>query len=84
MIVETVIKRTFEVGDLFIFTGKPLSGSAYTKGDFLLIKAFKHLGHIYHTKRLITGECQSARGSDDYLNREMDAGVLSYMGKVVK
>lgn len=28
----TTVTRQFEVGDLFIFVGEPVSGDAYTKG----------------------------------------------------
>lgn len=83
MKIETITKRTFQVGDLFFFTGKPVSGDAYTVGDFLLIWRVSSQGIKFTTAGTLSGACRSATGDADYINREMDAGVLEYQGNVL-
>lgn len=83
MKTETITKRTFQVGDLFFFTGKPVSGGAYTVGDFLLIQRIPPRGIKFTTAETLSGACHSATGDADYINREMDAGVLEYQGNVL-
>lgn len=76
--------RTFEVGDMFIFTGTPVCGDAYKQGGFLLIKARRVGTDGFHfiSSETITGECSGATGDAAYLCRELDAGVLEYQGNV--
>lgn len=79
----TTVTRQFEVGDLFIFTGKPVSGDAYTKGDFLLIKEVTCRGIKFTTADSIAGErYELDEGDNAYLCRELDAGALEYQGNV--
>ncbi|UOW66242.1 hypothetical protein vBAspABolek_17 [Aeromonas phage vB_AspA_Bolek] len=83
MKTTTITTRTFEIGDMFIFTGAPVSGDAYTQGDFLLIQGrHGHYDFRFTTSKTITGKCKGASGDAAYLSRELDAGVLEYQGNV--
>jgi hypothetical protein len=81
--VITIVERTFEVGDLFIFEGTPVSGDAYAKGDFLLIKSIDG-GIKFTTTETVAGTCAAASGDDEYLNLELGAGGLVYQGNIYK
>lgn len=83
MITTTETLRTFEVGDLFFFTDKPASGGIYEQGDFLLITHINPYLIKFTTRYLLNGTCHGAGGDSNYLNQELDAGVLEYQGNIL-
>lgn len=82
MKTTTTITRTFEIGDMVIFTGVPVLGDAYKRGDFLLIEERDPALFQFNTGSVVAGSTASAGGSADWLSSELDAGVLEYQGNV--
>lgn len=82
MKTTTTITRTFEIGDMFIFTGAPVVGDILQQGDFLLIEERHHGLFQFNTGGVVTGSAISAGGTADWLSSELDAGVLEYQGNV--